>query len=537
MCGRGGKGHFIIVEREEAPETIDVMVFGCKRETVLTYLNRCESGSADVPGRLERGRLVTVPYGRQQRTGIVVGQGSYSGDGLRPVVCAHSLSIDEKTIDKLGAIGNQVLLSVNKMLERVAPRVIDLKEPAAQQGMPESLLVTDYHIERDTLFYPENHSLRHQTASELALSLQERGQVLILCPTKADVSKIASLLPWCSKLESPDRDGAFINFLCGRTSIAVGTRSSALFFGENLKSIVVLDPASPSYIEQHRPHLNAAEIAKSRALSQGVLYVAVGRCATAKTLQGLVLKTGKGHKTPELEYVAKERGVIPPSLQARLAKEAKHGRRVCVVADDGLRDICVQCSSVVREAECLRCGSREKRTAGHLSKDIQKSVSPGVSVKTRDELLTEDQTYDIVVVRDAHLSFAKASFNPAQDMLYRLSDVAARVSSGGSIIMLSPEKYRQSMESARTWGALCRSVAREHRTTNGDKTVVTLEITSETKPKVDTQRVKWRGPIEFAGKKGRAWRYVTVPLTKDLRDVEEHLLALAKRYDATWFVS
>lgn len=525
------------MERQEAPETIDVMVFGCKRETVLTYLNRCESGSADTQERLERGRLVTVPYGKQQRTGVVVGQGSYSGDGLRPVVCAHSLTIEEKTIDKLGGIGSQVLLPVNKMLERVAPRVIDLKEPETFPEVTGSLLVTEYHIERDTLFYPENHALRHQTTADLALSLQSRGQVLILCPTKADVSKIASLIPWCSKLESPDKDGAFIRFLCGKTSVAVGTRSSAMFFGENLKSIVVLDPASPSYIEQHRPHLNAAEIAKSRALSQDMLYVAVGRCATAKTLQGLVLKTGKGHKTPELEYVARERGVIPPSLQARLAKEAKQGRRVCVVADDGLRDICVQCGSVVRETECQRCGSCEKRTAGHLSKDIQRSVSPGVSVKTRDELLTEGQTYDTIVVRDAHLSFAKASFNPTQDMLYRLSDVAAMISSGGSIIMLSPAKHRQNMESARTWGALCRSVAREHRTTNGDKTVVTLEITSETRPRVDTQRVKWRGPVEVSGKKGRAWRYVTVPLTKDLQSVEEHLFVLAKRYDATWFVS
>ena len=516
----------------ETANTLDVLVFGGKTEMILTYAN-----FDGLPAK--RGDLVTVPFGKQRRTGVVLSEGSYTGDGLKEIIRVHPVSLGDHDMKSLKAIGLDMLLTGNKALERVAPRVIsDAASCNDTLDLLDSLEIRYFEsITRDTLFYPESDDSEHQTTADLATSLVESGQVLVICPTKRDARKVASLIKGSVMLDAPDRDGAYEMFSSGTASVGVGTRGCALYVGRNVQSLVVLRPSASSYIEQHRPHLNTAELAKMRSEEFGLRFVAVGRCAPARVLRGLVLKTTKGFKTPSLEFVSKTRGVIPPVLQSSLALETKRGRSVCVIADDELRELCVQCNSVMTLDCCSRCGGVLKKTVGFAVDDVRKALRPAVAIKKRADFLSSKDTYDVVVVRDAHVSFVRASFSPYMETAESLSSVAAKVKSGGRIIMLSPEKHRDKLCEVRTWGGCCRFVVKEHRESVGDRARVVLEIFSDRKPRVDTSVIKWRGPVEGRGRKGVVWRYMSVTRRSDLESVEQSLMSVAKRYDATWRVS
>jgi hypothetical protein len=516
----------------ETTNTRDVLVFGGKTEMILTYRN--PDGLS-----VKRGDLVTVPFGKQRRTGIVLSEGSYTGDGLRDILRVHTISLSDKDMATLKAIGSGMLLTGNKALERVAPRVISDAESCDESlDLLDSLEIRDFeNITKDTLFYPDSDDSEHQTTAALASSLIENGQVLVICPTKRDANKVASLIKGSVSLDAPDKAGAYERFSSGEASVGVGTRGCALYMGKNVRRLVVLRPAASSYIEQHRPHLNTAELAKMRAEQFGIRFVAVGRCAPARVLQGLVLKSSKGFKTPSLEFVARTRGIIPPALQSSLAVETKRGRSVCVVADDELRELCVQCNSVMSDDYCSRCGGVLKKTVGFSVADIRKALSPAVVIKTKADFLSSKDVYDVVVLRDAHTSFVRASFSPYMETAEALSLAASKVKSGGRIVMLSPEKHREKLCGVRTWSGCCRAVVKEHRESVGDGARVVLEIFSDKKPRVDTSAIKWRGPIEGRGKKGVVWRYMSVACRSDLDAVEQNLMNTAKRYDATWRVS
>lgn len=514
------------VSVKESAKTCDVLVFGGRINSVLTYAN---------PGSLPRGAMVTVPYGKQKRTGVIIGDGTYEGGDLREIETFHNFVLSESEFSSLEEIGRDSLLSLNKMLERIAPRLID-KAPAVEIAVKseESAEEPESDFRRDTLLYLTAGSDKHEAAAWVARDLKARGQVLLMCPTKRDAAKLCAMIDGAVLLQSPDTDGSYERFLSGVAPVGVGTRGSVFYRGQNIKSIVVLDPHAKSYIEQHRPHLNVAELARSRSLSEDLLFVGVGRSAPSRVLRGLVLKTMNGERPPSLEFVARTRGVVPPALQSSMASVVKRGGHVCVLSDENSNEICSRCNRVASGEECHLCGGRERKRVGVLRDDLRRAVSPGVDVMTRRELLESGESYDVLVMRDAHLSFSRASFNPYQDMLDGLGEIASKVRSGGKIVLLSPERYSGHIGGLKTWGGACRAVVRE---AGRDGLRVTLEITSESRPKIPSGTVRWRGPIESTNKKGKCWRWITVSDRDGLERVQVSLQEVSKRNNATWSVN
>lgn len=519
MCG-----HDVHVGAKEDAGTCDVLVFGGRINNVLTYRN---------PDNLQIGSLVTVPYGKQRRTGIITGHGTYGGDGVRDIERFHGFVLSREEFDSLEEVGRGSMLSLNQTLERVAPRLIDTSCVSAERE-PCSTTGGAGELTKDTLLYLSPALDKHEETAKTVRHLASRGQVILVCPTKRDAGRMHALIEGSALLWSPDSGGSYARFLSGESIVGIVARGGVLYRGHDVKSIVVMDPGSRSYIEQHRPHLNAAELAKSRSVRENLLFVAVGKSATARVLRGLVLKTSPGYKPPSLEFVARTRGIVPPALQSSIAATVKRGGRACVVSDEHTSQICTRCHRVASEAECPKCGGTEKSVVGVLREDIRKTVAPGVDVMTRKELLDSAGLYDVLVVRDAHLGFSRASFSPYQDTLNSLSEVASMVSSGGKIVMLSHERYREKLGGLKTWGSICRAVARESG--RGDMRI-TLEITSEKRPKVVSGQVRWRGPIEGENKKGRCWRWMTFSSQEGMGDVQENLDALAKKYTTTWSIN
>lgn len=243
-------------------QAVDVLCDATKYKGVYSYLVSDKLSQAVKPG-VE----VLVPFGDEDRLGVVLGYSSIPNKANKEITKVTGVRILETDFPYLQAVADFYLSPLWNIAKDAFPNIrseisnIDLTQP--------EYIGTNFSYEKKSrhsaFLLAPGGSLEELTAYE-AYTQSKHGQVLVVCPTIAQVDKVLSFLPsGAYRLDSKASEGAWESFLNGELPIGIGTRKAALYSAKNLKSIIIVDEGALAHKSQSAPYAHTREISKLRA--------------------------------------------------------------------------------------------------------------------------------------------------------------------------------------------------------------------------------------------------------------------------------
>jgi len=380
---------------EEKITCVDVLVDDSGRLGPLSYLV-----TGDVV--VAPGDAVTVPFGRGERHGLVLGPSTNPEKASRAVLCRLGQRVDPRDMRLAFDLALRHFATHAQVASRLSPRT---GRNSAPIDCGEVVLATS----RDRLELPVPEKnwthrlyLRPPLADPARLAaleaarLAESGQVLVLCPTVKLLDRVLEqFVSGAARLDSRARAGAWNGWRSGSVRVGVGTRAAALYSAERLGGIVVVEEEHPGHVESTLPYTNARDVARRRAAVHECALSFISAAPTALGLAGnKVVTFENGFRLwPKVQVVDRSdlhpsMRNVPPRVRQVVAK-AKHpvvtvaenrpSRRVCARCGD-LRP-CAGCAGYCAHREtvpCQRCGSLGVRWIGWDAARLKATIPEAV---------------------------------------------------------------------------------------------------------------------------------------------------------------
>lgn len=352
-------------------------------EVLCDDSGRLGSLSYEVPATMSIciGDAVRVPFGKQERYGMVVGPGDRS-KATRPVLECFGPRTGETEIALAAELATEHFVPFASIAPRLAPRTRRGNPPASTQ--PVSLRTPTTPAELGLPTHDPAHPRKilaiapaldpFRVAAVEVRRLSQAGQVLVLCPTTRHVEMMYNeFLSGAARMDvvpGKDETSAWRGFLEGSVHVAIATRTAALWPAADLAGIVVLDESHPGHVESAQPHTNARDVAIRRTSATGAELVLI---ATVPSLHALgshskLVSVGRPRHWPTALFANRTeldphaRLTPPAALNAvAAARRTKHPAYVlaphssskwrcmsCKAAYQNLLSTCTKCSGVVK---------------------------------------------------------------------------------------------------------------------------------------------------------------------------------------------
>jgi primosomal protein N' len=362
---------------------------------------------------------VEVPFGSRVSQGLVLGQGdpTYATKAITRVVGKRAEVAD---IDLARELATRNFSNFEAIAPRLAPRSGLDATPLAAGRLLLVKGVSYDDLGRKQVYSQAPRRLlacaplvdQSRLAALEAQEIARRGQVLVLCPTKAHVEQVlAQFRSGAARMDQKPKKGEpspWRAFADGTLKVAIATRTAVLWAAPKLAGIIVVDEGHPGHVEALHPHTNARDVAATRTHRLGIDLVLLSYNPSPLGLgaEVKVLSVGTERHWPTMTLVerpVKERhqmDVPGPVAQALLSARREEQLAVVVASTAKARRQCSSCKGTLycsvcddydcehlRGAACPRCGATRSYTFGWDPRRVSQAVGKPAKVVTTKALL------------------------------------------------------------------------------------------------------------------------------------------------------
>lgn len=423
---------------------LTVLVDSAGRLGPLSYLP-----PADQPVHI--GDAVTVPLGTRTSYGMVIGPGD-PALATRPVAAVHGSRARPEDIAVAEAVAHRHLTSIATIAPRLRPTNHKGSEPADVGPLTLADPLPDVPALADV---PANQSRRYLlrgpvddpsviAAHEILRLAATGGQVLVICPTRALVTKTLKLFSdGAVRLDASAVEGAWAAFRSGGATVGIGTRAAVLYSAETLAGIVVIDEDHPGHIEDRQPSTHARDLAAIRTHTTGAALVLIGGVATPKALGAGVKAAVLGDagwptmEALDLSGFGVSDRVGSPELQRAVQDALDASLSPVVVAErQAAKWRCTGCWALATTSKdgkpvkrpCRTCGTLGAKLVGWDKGRLAGMFPDGARIVTRDELASISNA-GLVVIADFDPALRRTGTGAevaAAKLLYGIARAAGR---------------------------------------------------------------------------------------------------------------
>ena len=500
------------------------------------------------------GDAVTVPFGKTERHGLVLGPASEPGKASREILRRLGQRIDPTDMRLAFDLAQRHFAAVTHVASRLSPS--SGRNSAPLDAGPVELLtrrndimlpVPDRNWANRLYLRPPLLAAARIAALE-AQRLSTTGQVLILTPTVRMLEAVlAEFESGAARLDSKARAGSWNGWRSGSVRVGVGTRAAAFYSAERLGGIIVVEEEHPGHVEASLPYLNARDVARRRAALHGCSLSLISAAPSAEGMKGCkVLEFVQASRHwPRVAVVSREdlhpaQRVFPPlarslventTLPVVVVAETAPARRFCARCRD-LR-ACSSCQGFCTHRvtdPCSRCGSQGVHWIG-WDKERIKHLLPAATAMTLTELSNAPIEPRVIVFMNIDPLLRAASLHPLQDAASILARAATATGRGGTLLLVTDDPAHPVLAAFTTKDAIglakqVWSAARDAHLPPFGR-MVTLRSSSATAPKV----ANWPGRV--FGPRRRAGEWEVLALVSDteletLRPILERLRSRGK---------
>jgi primosomal protein N' len=434
---------------------VDVLVDDTGRLGPLAYI---------VPDGIvvQPGDAVTVPFGKSQRHGLVLGPAATPEKATRGILLRLGERVDPLDMSLAFSLAEKHFAAPYQVAARLSPAAGRNSAPIDPGPLRLVARPKDLSLPVPPRNWRERTYLRPPCADPArigaleALRLSAGGQVLVVCPTVALVERtLAEFESGAARLDSKARAGAWNGWRSGSVAVGIGTRASALYSASTLAGIVVLEEEHPGHLESSLPYTHSRDVARLRASAHSIPLTLVSASPTASGMHGSKVLTIPSATSlwPRVRLYDKNdihpsMRQIPPALLAAVGKstipvvalcETRQSRRVCVRCGDARP--CVSCSSFCKHPEltpCPRCSSKGIRWSGFDAARIRQTLV-GAEPLTLAELSALPPASRTVVVLSGDALLSLPGLAPLHGSASSFTRLAEAAGPGGSLLI--PTSY------------------------------------------------------------------------------------------------
>ncbi len=414
------KSHFpaqytlVSINSNGAKKPVSALIFveSGFRVSLLSYL---------VPAnmRVAVGNAVEVPFGTSSKRGLVVSFSSEKGKASKPITQVWGVRAKSSEIELALSVAKHHFVSPEKVLVRLSPRTGKGAEPLevgklALRSGTKNVLPTKFS-NRQVIVPGPSLDLAVVAAQE-AMRLNENGQVLILCPTVESVNAVHAMFSGGAvKLDAKALRGSWVAFRDGKAQVGVGTRSAALYSGDHLGSIIVVDDTHPGHEEIAQPYTHARDLALARSRVSNLKISLISPVPSAQALEGTRAAYPVGTWPKVTIADRSENGhltaAVCPGMGKAISRANKAHRSSLVLASASLAvrrcatcgavRQCEECSETrcAHLTECTACGNKNTRVSGWDEKRLReifgKDVNIGSAFGSRTTVATTVVAFDV----------------------------------------------------------------------------------------------------------------------------------------------
>jgi primosomal protein N' len=536
-----------VVNASFSNPAVDVLVDDSGRLGALAYL-------VDAEMTLAPGDAVTVPFGKTERHGLVLGPATEPAKASRAVLRRLGQRVDPADMRLAFDLAAHHFASITHVASRLSPssgrnsapidtgevrlvtRRTDIALPVPERNWAHRLYL------RPPLLSPA------RIAALEALRLSADGQVLVLAPTvKMLEAVLAEFESGASRLDSKARAGSWNGWRSGSVRIGIGTRAAAFYSASRLGGIVVVEEEHPGHLEASIPYLHARDVARRRAALHNCPLSLISASPSAEGMKGckVVAFDNPGRHWPRVAVASRAdlhptQRVLPPAARSVLSSTtlpivavAENGpaRRICSRCRDPRP--CGDCPGFCNHrptGECARCGTVGIHWIGWDKPRIT-HLLPHATPLTLAELAAAPEEPRVVVFMNVDPLLRAASLHPLQDATSVLTRAASAAGRGGTLLLIGDDRDHPVLAGfiAKDAIGLAKGVwdaARAAKLPPFGR-LVTLRSSNAAAPKVTT----WPGRV--FGPRRRAGEWEVLALVSDaeldvLRPVLERLRARGK---------
>lgn len=529
---------------EEKLTCVDVLVDDSGRLGPLSYLV-----TGDVV--VAPGDAVTVPFGRAERHGLVLGPSTNPEKASRAVLCRLGQRVDPRDMKLAFDLALRHFATHAQVAARLSPNsgrnsapiecgavVLAPSKSTLELPVPEKNWTHRIYL-RPPLVDPA------RLAALEAARLSEDGQVLVLCPTVKLLERVlAEFSSGAARLDSRARAGSWNGWRSGGVRVGIGTRTAALYSAERLAGIVVVEEEHPGHVESTLPYTNARDVARRRAAVHGCALSLVSAAPSALGLAGnKVVAFENGFKLwPKVQIVDRSdlhpsMRNVPPRVRQAVAK-AKHpivtvaenrpARRVCSRCGD-LRP-CSACTGYCSHRElsaCQRCGSLGVRWIGWDAARLKATI-PEATPMTLTELAAlppEDRMVLFLNIDPLLTGHGFDTLHAAASVLAR----AAEAAGDGTLVLVTTAPEHPVLIAARNRDLLpvAQAVWEDAKTAGLPPFghLVHVRLGWKNPPRTDD----WSGRVLGPRRRGNEWEVLVVASNSDLDDLRVKLEGVRRR--------
>lgn len=535
--------HTVMVMSSPNVAAVDVLVDESGRLGPLSYL---------VPATLELapGDAVTVPFGRGQRHGLVLGPSRDPGKATREVLCRLGQRVGALDMTLVTELADEHFASLAQVAARLSPS--SGRNSAPIDTGPVELLPRprDPQLPVPARNWARRLYLRPplldpaRLAALDAVRLSEHGQVLVLCPTVRLLERVmAEFVSGAARLDSKSRAGAWNGWRSGSVRVGVGTRAAALYSADKLAGIIVVEEEHPGHVESSLPYTHARDVASRRAKLHGCALTLITAAPSAASMSGVKVLTfeAANRAWPRVEVI--DRTCLHPSLRqvpprvthalsgalpAVVVAETRPARRVCQRCGESRVCACAGFCAHQPTDPCGRCGALGVRWVGWDAARI-KATLPGAEPLTLTELQSAPVEDRVVVFLnvDPLLSLPSLDALPyATSSLARAAEAAGR---RGSVVLVTSLPQHPLLDALAAHDLL--PIAREIWDTARREglppfgRLITVRLNWKKAPQV----AHWPGRVHGPRRRAGEWEVLVQASDTELRALRPMLEALRRR--------
>lgn len=412
------------------------------------------------------GDAVEVPYGKKQLHGVVIGPGDPKM-ATREIIQVHGKRVSQEDLEIAKILADMHFSDLATIASRLSPRngrgaqpldagVVSLKEEEV------TLPTVDEEVTRRLYLKAPLVSSALLAATE-AKRLSLKGQVLILCPSVESLEKVLKLFKTgAARLDVKAPMGAWKGFAEGTLKVGVGTRSAALYSGDDLKSIIVIDEDHPGHFEATQPYTNARDIANLRTSKANIDLTLITSNPTTSAVGSNVKVIPIGNPStswPKMQIVNRDdfaptERMLPPNVVNLTNKAVKENTPVFVLAQTqkasrrckkcSVLRPCQECSSSLCKHQevtpCVSCGETKTMILGWDKEKVQNVFKTRATVVTISELNEIENEKALVIIFDIDAALNSPSLTPEALPQHIIMSSAKAAGTKGQLVVLTRQK-------------------------------------------------------------------------------------------------
>ncbi len=529
---------------ENSLRLVSVLVDDVIRLGPLTY--SVPSGTS-----CSAGDAVSVPFGKNVKHGLVIGPGVPCKGTIKSILKVHGSRVNPLDLAAAEIISKAHYCTFAQVAQRVSPRSNRNSEPLSAGELvlvaaeTDALPVCETNWrERVVLKAPLSGSAR--LAALEAARVQNRGQILIICPTVQMVEKVLSqFVSGAARLDSKARAGAWNGWRAGTVTVGIGTRTAGLYSALLLEGIIVVDEEHPGHREASVPYTHSRQIAKTRAELHKCSLTFIASAPSCQALQGTkILSVSKCHKLwPNIVTV--DRTQLHPSLThnpplvEKIMKDTSLTNYIMADNHDSKR-LCARCKTSApcqtcdkkycehpRESPCPMCQSKGFVWVGWGEDRIKHIYKKHKVIKLKDVDTIGTKSVRLIVPNFENI-VKTSGLGVRQNSLSNLMRIVGAAGKTGEVIIMHSGSTDPLLETIRKRDTIpyIRNMWMDAREEGLPPfgVVVTVKTGRKTAPDTST----WPGTVYGPRKTLDGWDIMVHVRNEDCDDLEKVLLSFKK---------